>query len=101
VVLGLRARGASLSSGWLVERLDREEVGVAWAAAGTLCAERTLVILRLGGAGSERGHTIKASVGFIGTGSSVARGRAPGRALALPGQVEHVFVSFCTSSRAC
>jgi hypothetical protein len=75
-------------------------VVVARAAAGTPCAKRTPAILRLGGAESERGRTVKASIGFIGMGEG-ARGRAPGRALALPGQVKHVFVSFCPSSSAC
>jgi hypothetical protein len=59
--------------------------------------------LCLGGAESERGCRVKGLVGFIGVGvgarSGVARrgatpDRAPGRALALPGQVEQVVVSF-------
>jgi hypothetical protein len=44
----------------------------ARAAAGTPCAEGALVNLRLGGAESERGCTVKALVDFIGAGSSVA-----------------------------
>jgi hypothetical protein len=40
------------------------------AAAGTPCGERSLVILRSGEVESERGHTVKASVGFIGVGAS-------------------------------
>jgi hypothetical protein len=53
----------------------------ALATAGTPCAERTPVNLRLGGAESERRCTVKAGVGFIGAGvgagSSVAwRGAA-------------------------
>jgi hypothetical protein len=92
----------------------RSTVVGARAAASTLCAERAPVNLRLGGAESERGCTVKALVGFIGAGagvgagvgavSSVARrmrGRASGRALALPGRVEHVAVSFCSSSSSC
>jgi hypothetical protein len=64
--------------------------------------------LRLGRAESERGCTVKALVGFIGAGvgagSGVARrtwDRASGHALALPGHVEHVAVSFCPSSSSC
>jgi hypothetical protein len=48
----------------------------ARAAAGTPCAERTPTILRLGGAESERGRTVKASVGFIGAGVSAGSGVA-------------------------
>jgi hypothetical protein len=62
------------------------------------------VNLRLGGAESERGCTVKALVGFIGAGVGAARrerGRASGRALALPGRLEHVVVSFCPSSSSC
>jgi hypothetical protein len=44
---------------------------------GTPCVEGTPAILRLGGAESERGSTVKASVGFIGAG---ARSRASGGA---------------------
>jgi hypothetical protein len=83
----------------------------ARAAAGTPCAKGTLAILRLGGAQSKRGSMVKASVGFIGAsvgvgvGSSVARcrhaGPSAGACSGMPGQVEHVFVSFCPSSSAC
>jgi hypothetical protein len=81
-------------------------VAGARAAAGTTCAERTPVNLRLGMAESEPGCTVKVLVGFIGTGlgSSVtrrARGRASGCALALPRHVEHVAISFCLSSSSC
>jgi hypothetical protein len=51
----------------------------ARAAAGTPCVERTSAILRLGGAKSERGRTVEASVGFIGVGAGsgvVWHGRA-------------------------
>jgi hypothetical protein len=80
------------------------------AAAGTLCAERSPVNLRSGGVESERGCTVKAGVGFIGTGTGTGmgsclarrtRGRAPGRALASPGRVEHVAISFCPCSSPC
>jgi hypothetical protein len=37
-------------------------------AAGTPCAERSPVILRSGEVESERGHTVEASIGFIGAG---------------------------------
>jgi hypothetical protein len=46
----------------------------ARAAAGTPCAELTPTILRLGGAESERGCTVKASVDFIGAGAGVGTG---------------------------
>jgi hypothetical protein len=38
-------------------------------AAGTLCAEQSLVILHSGEVESERGRTVEASVGFIGAGA--------------------------------
>jgi hypothetical protein len=64
------------------------------------------VNLRSGGVESERGRTVKAGVNFIGAGAGSgvarrARGRASGRALALPGHVEHVAISFCPSSSPC
>jgi hypothetical protein len=46
----------------------------ARAAASTPCVERDSVNLRLGGAESERGCTVKALVGFIGAGASVGEG---------------------------
>jgi hypothetical protein len=46
----------------------------ARAAAGTPCLERAPVNLRLGGAESEWGCTIKALVGFIGTGTGMGAG---------------------------
>jgi hypothetical protein len=119
VVFGLRARGASRSSGeasrgldWIeVGRSGRSMVAGAQTAPGTPCAEGTLAILRLGRAESERGSTVKASVRFIGAGtgmgaeSSVARrgraGPSAGACSGMLGQVEHVFGSFCPSSSAC
>ena len=56
----------------------------AQAAAGTPCAERTPVILRLGGAESERGCTVKALVGFIGAGVGAGSGVAQRGARAGP-----------------
>jgi hypothetical protein len=44
------------------------------ATAGTPCAERSPVILRSGEVESERGHTVEASVGFIGAGVGVGVG---------------------------
>jgi hypothetical protein len=44
------------------------------AAAGTPCVERSLVNLRSSGVESERGCTVKASVGFIGAGVGVGVG---------------------------
>jgi hypothetical protein len=52
----------------------RSTVVGARAATGTSCAERASVNLRLGGAKSERGCTVKALVGFIGTGVGVGVG---------------------------
>jgi hypothetical protein len=116
VVFGLRARGASLSSGEASRGIGWGGGGLEWpvhggrgsGAAGTPCAERAPVNLRLGEAESERGCTVKALVGFIGVGvgagSGVARrtrDRASGRALALSGRVEHVAISFCPSSSSC
>jgi F0F1-type ATP synthase membrane subunit c/vacuolar-type H+-ATPase subunit K len=40
----------------------------SWAAAGTLCADRSPVNLRSGEVESERGRRVEASVGFIGAG---------------------------------
>jgi hypothetical protein len=73
------------------------------AATGTSCAERPPVNLRSGGVESERGCTVKASVGFISMGAGVGAGscRAPGHALALPGRVEHVAISFCPCYSPC
>jgi hypothetical protein len=51
----------------------RSTVVGARAAAGTPCAERAPVNLRLGGAESERGCTVKALVGFIGAGVGDSR----------------------------
>jgi hypothetical protein len=50
----------------------------ARAAAGTPCAERSSVNLRSGGAKSERGCTVKAGVGFIGTGAGAGVGVGAG-----------------------
>jgi hypothetical protein len=116
-VLGLRARELHGA----IERLAEGWMGVGWsgwsmvvearAAADTPCAERTPAMLRLGGAESEWGCTVMALVGFIGAGVGVGvgsgverHGRVEPSARAcsgMPGQVEHVFVSFCLSSSAC
>jgi hypothetical protein len=83
----------------------------ARAAAGTLCAGQTPVILRSGEVESERGRTVDASAGFIGVGMGNGTGAAwrdaghagsgAGRALASSGRVEHVEVFFCPCSKAC
>jgi hypothetical protein len=80
-------------------------------AAGTPCAEQSPVNWRSGEVESERGSMIEALVGFIGAGAGVgtglawrngcARGRALGHALAMPGRVEHVAISFCPCSNPC
>jgi hypothetical protein len=83
----------------------------ARAAAGTLCAGQTPVILRSGEVESERGHTVEALAGFIGAGAGTStssawrdagrEGSGAGRALASSGRVEHVEVCFCPFSKAC
>jgi hypothetical protein len=53
------------------------------AAAGTLCAGQTPVILRSGEVESERGRTVEASAGFISAGAGSGTGlawRGAGRA---------------------
>jgi hypothetical protein len=73
-------------------------------AVGTPCTEQSPVNWHSGEVESERGRTVKTSVGFIGAGAgegtSLAwRGAArAGRALAMPGRVEHVAISFCPCS---
>jgi hypothetical protein len=75
----------------------------ARAAAGTLCAGQTPVILRSGKVESERGRTVEALAGFIGAGMGSAwrAVSGAGRALASSGRVEHVEVCFCPCSKAC
>jgi hypothetical protein len=82
----------------------------AQAAAGTLCAGQTPVILRSGEVESGRGRMVEASTGFIGAGAGSGTGldwRGAGRAglgawraLARSGRVEHVEVCFCPCSKA-
>jgi hypothetical protein len=83
----------------------------AWAAAGTLCAGQTPVILRSSEVESEQGRTVEALAGFIGAGVGNGTGSAwrdagrggsgVGRALASSGHVEQVEVCFCPCSKAC
>jgi hypothetical protein len=81
----------------------------ARAAAGTLCAGQTPVILRSGEVESERGRTVEALAGFIGAGNGTGSawrdagrtGSGAGRALASSGRVERVEVCFCPCSKAC
>ena len=64
--LGRLAEGlVGMEGGWS----GRSTVVRARAAVGTPCAGRAPVNLRLGGVESERGRTVKASVGFIGEGA--------------------------------
>jgi hypothetical protein len=81
------------------------------AAAGTLRAGQTPVILRSGEVKSGRGHRVEALAGFIGggagngtglawRGAGCARSGARG-ALARSGCVKHVEVCFCPCSNAC
>jgi hypothetical protein len=60
-------------------------VAGAWAAAGTPCAERSMVNLRSGRVGSERGCTVKAGVGFIVAGVGLGVGVGVGAWLARRG----------------
>jgi hypothetical protein len=121
MVLGLRAREALRSSGEASRGVGLYGGGPEWpvhggrdrAAAGMPCAGGTPANLCSGGAESERGSTVVASGGFIGTGVGVGvgagsgvarRGRTGPSARACsgaPGQIEHVCVFFCPSSRAC
>jgi hypothetical protein len=79
------------------------------AAAGTSCAEQLPVNLRFGEVESERGHTIEASVGFIGAGvgmglawrGAVRAGSSVGACSGTPEHVEHVGVCFCLCSTVC
>jgi hypothetical protein len=83
----------------------------ARVAADMLCAGQTPVILRSGKVESERGRTVEALAGFIGTGVGNGTGSAwrhagragsgAGRALARSGRVEHMEVCFCPCSKAC
>jgi hypothetical protein len=91
--------------------VGRSTVVGAWAAAGTLCAGQTPMILRSGEVESERGRTVEALASFIGAGvgngtSSAWRdagraGSGAGRALPSSGRVEHMEVCFCPCSKAC
>jgi hypothetical protein len=60
-------------------RSGRSTVVGAREATGTPCAERGPVNLWLGGAKSERGCTVKALVGFIGSGMGVGAGSGVSR----------------------
>jgi hypothetical protein len=79
--------------------------------AGTSCAEQSPVNLRSGEVESERGSTIEASVGFIGTGAGVGTslawrgavraGSSAGACSGAPERVKHMGVCFCLCSNAC
>jgi hypothetical protein len=80
-------------------------------AAGTPCAEQSLVNWHSGEVESERGRTIEASVGFIGAGASggtglawhdmVHAGSSAGACSCAPERVEHVGVCLCLCSNVC
>jgi hypothetical protein len=122
VVFDLRARGASLSSGdasrgvrrgrgglewpvyggwgshdrWhavLLANAGELVLGQGWKLAGAYSRGRGWLYSRGRGRGRGRGHEVDVA--------RRARGRALGRALALPGRVEHVAVLICPSSCAC
>jgi hypothetical protein len=96
--LGELAKGSDgVEEGWS----GRSMVVRARAAAGTPFSGQTPVNSCSGRVGSARGCTVEAGVGFIAAGAGLTRcawGRAPDRALALPGRVEHVAVLICPSS---
>jgi hypothetical protein len=81
------------------------------AAAGTPCAEQSPLNLRSGEVESERGHTVEASVNFIGAGTGMGTGLAwrgvvraglsAGACSGVPERVEHVGVCFCLCSSVC
>jgi hypothetical protein len=81
------------------------------AVAGTPCAEQSPVNLHSDEVESERGHTVEASVGFIGAGMGMGTGLAwcgvvrvglsVGACSGTPERVEHVGVCFCLCSNAC
>jgi hypothetical protein len=79
------------------------------AAAGTPCAEQSLVNLRSSEVESERGRTVEASVGFIGAGmgtglawrGAVRAGSSAGACSGALERVEHVGVCFCLCSNVC
>jgi hypothetical protein len=78
-------------------------------AAGTSCAEQSLVNLRSGEVESERGRTVEALVGFIGAGvgtisawrGMVRAGSSAGACSGAPERGEHVGVCFCLCSNVC
>jgi hypothetical protein len=81
----------------------------SWAATGTPCAKQSPVNLRSGEVESERGRTVEALVGFIGTcvGTSLAwlsavrAGSSAGACSGAPERVEHMGVCFCLCSNVC
>jgi hypothetical protein len=114
VVLGPRARGASLSSGEASRGIGWGAGGLEWPVHGCRgSGGRWLAVCRAIagelalGRGWERAGAYGQGWGRLyrrGVWRGVARrarGRAPGRALALLGHVEHVAISFCPSSSPC
>jgi hypothetical protein len=81
------------------------------AAAGTLCAEQSPVIFHSNEVESERGRTVEALVGFIGTGvgvgmvlawrAAVRAGPSAGACSGALERVEHVGVCSCLCSNVC
>jgi hypothetical protein len=119
MVFGLRAREALRGHGNASRGVGLDGGGPEWpvhggrarAAAGTPCAGRTLANSCSGRAESERGSTVVALGGYIGTGAGVVagsgivrRGRmgpSAGACSGVPEQVEHMCVFICPSSNAC
>jgi hypothetical protein len=120
VVFGPRARGASLSSREASRGIGWGGGGLEWpvyggrGSSGHWHAVRRASSDELAlGRGWERVGVYGQGLGRLyrrGRGHRCrvwrcagrrARGRAPGHALALPGRVEHVAISFCPSSSSC
>jgi hypothetical protein len=81
----------------------RSTVAVACAAAGTRFSGQTPVNSCSGEVRDARGCMVETGVGFIaaGVGGGLRAGaERRGRALALPGRIEHVVVFICPSSCA-
>jgi hypothetical protein len=80
-------------------------------AVGTPCTEQSPVNWRYGEVECERGRTVQASGGFIGTGAGggtgstwrgvVRVGPSAGACSGAPERVEHVGVCFCPCSNVC
>jgi hypothetical protein len=103
VVLGLWARGSSLSSGEASRGVRRGGGGLEWPVYGGRGSHgrwHAVLWVNAGelmlGQGWERAGAYGRGQGWLYS-HGRARGRVPGRALVLPGHVEHVAVLICPS----